>query len=147
MNNKGAVRIGLFVTPALFIALIFTGCGSVGMMISKTETFRGNDSLVLSTPKPDILDVVARVGKSIGYSVSSLDKEAGTVGLAFKTSLFTGVMIGKITHATLTIISVDNGTKLNIRVMLMGNFGTGGQDAAIQLINDFKAKLLEKIRQ
>lgn len=129
------------------ISLILVGCAEIGLMGSKTQNFTGSDSITLQAPRPDILDVVAEVGKSLGYNVSGLDREAGTIYLSSSSSLFTGVMIGKINNSTLYISSLEGGKKLGIRVMLGGNFGTGGQEAATRLVEDFKAGLLKKIGQ
>ena len=137
-------RNSVSVVIGTYIALTLVGCGSIGMMASKTETFTGKDSITLKTPRPDILSIVAEVGKSLGYSVSSLDKEAGTISLSYDAGLFTGVMIGKINKITLTIFE-RGGNKLGISVFLMGNFGSGSQEAAGKLVEDFKVKLLEKI--
>ena len=126
------------------ISLILVGCAGIGI-ISKMQTFTGRDSITLQAPRPDILDVVAEVGKSLGYDVSGLDREAGTISLSSKSSMFTGVMIGKTNFSTLTISSEEGGKKLGIRVVLGGNFGTGGQEAATRLVEDFKAELLKKI--
>jgi len=129
----------------LCLSLTLVGCGSIGMMASKTETFKGKDSITLKAPRPDILNIVAEVGKSLGYSVSGLDREAGTISLSYDAGLFTGVMIGKINKTTLMIRSEKGGNELSILFWLMGNFGSGGQEAADKLIEDFKVKLFEKI--
>lgn len=135
------------VAIGIYISLILVGCGTIGMMASETQTFNGKDSITLQTPKSDIIDVIADVGKSLGYNVSGLNRETGTISLSSSVSLFTGVMIGKINQSTLTIASEEGGKKLGIHVHLMGNFGTGGQEAATRLVEDFRAKLLEKIGQ
>ena len=85
------------------ISLILVGCAEIGLIGSKTQTFTGRDSITLQALRPDILDVVAEVGKSLGYDVSGLDREAGTISLSSRSSMFTGVMIGKINHSTLRI--------------------------------------------
>ncbi|MDE2179459.1 MAG: hypothetical protein KGJ40_01230 [candidate division NC10 bacterium] len=135
------------VAIGICIALTLAGCGEIGMMASETQSFHGKDSITLQIPRSDILDVIAEVGKSLGYNVSSLDREAGTISLSSGASLFTGVMIGKINNSTLQISSIEGGKKLGINVSLMGNFGTGDQEAATNLVGDFKAKLLQKIGQ
>jgi hypothetical protein len=56
-------------------------------------------------------------------------------------------MIGKMRKATLTISSRDGGKKLSMSILLIGNFGEGGQEAAVRRLEEFKAKLLEKIGQ
>lgn len=131
----------------LFVSLIVVGCGEIGMLVSETQSFTGKDSITLQTSRPDILDVSAEVGKSLGYNVSGLDREDGVLTLASSTSLLTGVLIGQINQSTLTISSQEGGKKLGIGVLVAGNFGTGGQEAAMKLVNDFKTKLLSRIGQ
>lgn len=133
------------VAIGICISLILVGCGSVGMMASKAQTFNGRDFITLQDQRSDILDVVAEVGKSLNYEISGLDREAGTISLSSRVSLFTGVMIGKYNETMLTISSEEDGKKLSINIYLQGNFGTGGQEAAMSLLGNFKSKLLEKI--
>lgn len=134
-------------TMGIFFVVMLVGCAEIGLFGSRQQSFTGKDSLLLQNPRSDILDVIAEVGKSMGYSVSALDKEANTVSLSSSSSMFTTFLIGKMSRTTFQISSKDRGKKLDIEVFVVGNFGTGGQEAAMKLINDFKAKLLEKIKQ
>ena len=134
------------------LVLIFmvsvAGCAGLGYMVGgDIQTFQGRESIILPVPKSNILDIVAEVGKSLGYSVSGLDREAGTISLSSGTSILTQAMIGKMNQSTLSVSLGEGGKKLDIGVSLMGNFGTGGQEAATNLVGDFKAKLLQKIGQ
>lgn len=135
------------VAIVIYLSLILVGCGAVGMMASKTESFTGDDSITLQAPREDILNVVAEVGKSLGYSVSSLDKKKGVIVLHYNLGSLASTTVGKIEKATLGIRSEEDGKKLFIGVKVIGNFGEGGQEAAMKRIEDFKAKLLEKIGQ
>ena len=54
------------------IVLVLVGCGGVGLLGSKAQRFTGKDSILLQVSRPDILDIVAEVGKSMGYNVSAL---------------------------------------------------------------------------
>ena len=126
------------------ITLMLVGCAEIGVF-SKVQTFRGKDSMLLPVSRPDILDIVAEVGKSMGYSVSALDREANTISLSSSSSMLSTALIGKTSQAILTISSKDNGKRLDINVVVTGNFGTGGQEAAMKIIDDFKTKLLERI--
>jgi hypothetical protein len=135
------------IVMGICFSLILVGCGEIGLMASETQTFTGNDSITLQAPRADILNIAAEVGKSLGYNVSRLDKDRGTISLSYDAGLFIGVMIGKIQNATLTISSENGENKLSVSVFLMGNFGEGGQEAAMGRIEDFKAKLLAKIGQ
>lgn len=129
----------------VFALLLTVGCGSIGMMASDTKNFTGRDILTLKTTRPDILELISETGKSLGYSVSGFDREFKRVSLSSGSSFFTTVMIGKVNRSTLTISVEEDGQKLGITVTVWGNFGAAGQEAATQLIDDFKKRLLEKI--
>ena len=134
-----AVAIGIY------FSLTLTGCSLIGMLGSETQNFHGNDSFELQTPKPDIVNTMSEVGKSLGYNVSSLDRGMGSISLSDQTSFFVGMLIGKISHSTLMISSFDGGKKFDINVIVIGNFGNGTQEAAEQRVNDFKARLSERL--
>ena len=148
-GRRGLTSISLqFAVGAIFLIMAIPGCGMVGMMAGGgTDNFMGEDSFTVQPPREDILDVVAQVGKSLGYKVSGLNKEMGTISLTSRTSMATGMLIGKQSNATLTVASKENGKKLGISIFLMGNFGTGGQEHAEKLMSEFKAKLSETLGQ
>lgn len=137
-----SVAIGTCITAMLI------GCAPIGHMISDPgQTYTGRDSLILQAPEPNILHTVGEVGKSLGYKVSGLDKERGTIRLTSTSPLFVSVMVGKSSSATLSISIKDSGKKLDIGVVAYGNFGAADQENVMALVSDFKAKLLEKIGQ
>ena len=142
MNRAGAASVLLIV---LTVASLLGGCPQIGFVGSPQKTFTGREHIVLPAQRPDILDVVAEVGKDLGYSVSHLDKTAGTIGLSSGSSMVTSVLIGKVSRATLRIQLQEEGKALDINVVVSGNFGTAEQDAATRLIDDFKAKLLPRL--
>lgn len=130
----------------LGMLLLTTGCGAVGMIAGGSmQTFQGRDSLLLKTPRTDILDVIAEVGKSCGYNVAALDVEQKTITLSTGQSMAATGLIGSSRSTTLIIISNEACNKLDIRIMTLGNFGAGSQDHATELIKDFKDKLLSRL--
>lgn len=126
------------------VTLALSGCMEVSLL-SKDKSFMGHDSMVIDPPRKDILDVIADVGKSMKLDVSALDRASGTITLesGIKTLEFIG--IGKASTSDLTIATSEGGKKLDIQVLVTGNFGTGGQKAADKLVNAFKAKLKERL--
>lgn len=48
-------------------------------------------------------------------------------------------------RAELRVISKDDGTVLDIAVQVWGNFGAGEEDAAMELVSDFKERFLEQV--
>jgi len=144
---RAILRISLALALAIITSLVLFSCAEIGLFGSKTQTFTTRESLELKPPRPDILDVAAEVGKSMGYDISSSDKRAGTIGLSSSTSFLTEVLIGKINQSDLTIMLGNNGASLDINIMVMGNFGAGGQEAAMTILNDFITRLSQKIGQ
>lgn len=131
----------------LCTALLLSGCPEIGVMFSKQQTFIGQESMQLKSPRPDILDVIAEVGKSMGYEVTALNKQFDSISLGAQSSMLNVVLIGKISHVDLSIMSREGGRILDVQVMASGNFDTGGQEAAMKILNDFKENLSKKIGQ
>lgn len=145
-KSKMKTKIALQAIGLLAVSFMLVGCAEVGMFGSKTQSFRGSDSMVLDQTRADILDVIASVGKAMKFDVSALDKNAGRITLSAGASFGTTMLIGKMQQSSLTVTVADGGKNLAIEVFMMGNFGTGGQEAADKLIADFKAKLAERLR-
>jgi len=130
----------------LYFSTIFVGCGGVGMLAGgRVQTYMGSYSIMLEAPREDILDIVAEVGRTMGYSVSGLDRDQGTISLSSGSSMATTGLLGKSSQATIYVAIVELGKKLDTRISLVGNFGKGTQKAADKLFEDFKTKLLERI--
>ena len=122
-----------------------TGCSSIGLMSSKAQTFTGTYSIDTKNERPDILYIIAEVGKSLRYEVSSINKEMGSISLSRNEGFFSEFMTGEIDTIDLDISSENNGHKLNIVVNLFANFGHANQEIAMKHVEEFKAKLLDKI--
>ena len=129
----------------LAVVVLLAGCAEVGFLGSKNQTFRTTDSMLLDTPRADILDLVADVGKSMKFDVSAIDKNTGSITLSSSAAFATTVLIGKMNNSNLKVTIQDGGKKLDIWLFIMGNFGTGGQEAAEKLVNDFKTRLRERL--
>lgn len=125
-------------------ALVLSGC-PVGLL-SKQESFIGADSFAIASPRSDILDVIAAVGKEMGMSVSRLDKKQGAISLQSASSSV-GILVGSMNSARLTIVVKDAGKTLDISTQTFGNFGSGGQDSSTKLIEEFKTQLAKKLDQ
>jgi hypothetical protein len=131
---------------ALLGVLSFSvGCPEVGFYGSTPQSFSGTDSMTLTTPRADILDVVAEVGKSMGYDVTSLDKNSQTISLGFSEHPGMALLIGKVNYSSLSVSVQDGGKKLAFSYSIMGNLGSGDQEAAEKLVTDFKTKITERL--
>lgn len=114
-------------------------------MGTKYQSFSTTDSMLLDTPRADILDVVADVGKSMEFDVSAIDKNRGSITLSSSAAYAATFLIGKMNNSNLTVTTQDRGKKLDIQVFTTGNFGTGGREASEKLVNDFKSRLRERL--
>ena len=82
----------------------------------------------------------------MGYKVSALDREANTITLSSASSMVNTYLIGKTSRSTLSFTAQDNGKILKVAVLVVGNFGTGNQEVADRIVNDFKEKLISSLR-
>jgi hypothetical protein len=98
--------------------------------------------LPIHNNKKDIIELSCEVGKSMGYVVSK--KTSDLVILNYVTSNFTSVFLAHTKGASLSIIQED--TKVNILGHFYGDWGTGNKEYGEKTINDFKDKMLEKMR-
>jgi len=129
----------------LISALISSGC-MVGML-SKMESFSGNDLFSIEASRSDILDVIAVVGKEMGMSVTSLDKKQGMIELTSTAQGGAGMFVGSMNDANLSVLVKDAGKTLDVSTRIMANLGRGGQDGYTKLIENFRIRLEKKLGQ
>ena len=124
--------------------VLIAACGDIGMIASPTKTFQGKDTLALSHAPRDFFAGATEVGRSMQYDVSGIDRSENTIRFSKDAGLFVGVMVGKIQHADIALRLENGGRAVDITVLTMGNFDTGGQEAAIAIIDSFKTRLAQK---
>jgi len=122
-----------------FSVLLLGGCAAAGFF-TPIETFDTSERLELAVARLDVLDLVAAVGKDLGYSVTSLDRAAGMIGLTSETSRALTFLVGKAGSVNLNITT--SGKTVAINLWAIGNFGAASQDAATQILNEFKGRLI-----
>lgn len=130
---------------AICLIVSLSGCGSIGAMASKTQTFMVNETVSFSRTPTNYLDTSAEIGKTLGYSVSGLDRSKNMIAFSKDAGMFIGVLVGKMEHADVTLTFKDEGRVVDISVSVLGNFGTGGQDAGSTILAEFKSKLTERL--
>lgn len=126
--------------------IMLSGCGIIGLM-SPTERFQGTDQLSISQSNERIYDLIAEVGKEMEMGVSELNPTLRRISLSSKASGAGTLLVGSVNSSTLTVKVGEDGKTLEISTMVLGNFGTGNQEAATKLTEEFKTKLLEKLKQ
>ena len=76
-------------------------------------------------------------------NVLSIDRRSGTLILDASSSMAMVALIGKGTHQQIGVQHNPQTNALDISVTVQGNFGTGTEDAAQELLNKFLTKLEE----
>lgn len=134
---------------ALFFALsLVTGCGAVGMVAGGSiDQFTGTYGIKLDTARADIYDAITEVGKEMDMSLYELDTTSHKIVLSSGYSTASASLIGK-SSASAIAVQLDNTLKdLSVGVTVQGNFGYGKKENADKIFNDFKTKLLTKLKQ
>jgi uncharacterized protein YceK len=129
--------IGL--TAALLLTL--SGCGSIGSIVSKSETFQVTDSMTLRSRPRDFVGAVEAAAKSLKYDIAGLDRANNKVTLSDSSSLATGVLIGKTKQFRMEVALGGDGRTVGITVYAMGNFGSADREKVEKRVADFKAAL------
>jgi len=144
---KVTKRMLTVLLAGVFVMLV--GCGpGLQIVAGRQEIFQGGDQLVLEKPREDILDVIAEVGKSFGYSVRLLDKGRGNVGLYTQSGVISALTLGKDTSANIAFMrNPKDETKFQVQYTLQANWGLATQERAEAHWNEFKSKLLEKLNE
>lgn len=127
--------------------LLLVSCSAVGTIIGGSiQTFTGTETITLNESKQDIFDTIIQVGKEMDLSVSGMDKNNQTISLSSGYGTTGAAMIGKQRSITITIILSDYGKRLDVTTMVYGNFSFGTKENADKIFNEFKGKLLSKIK-
>jgi len=134
--------------PALLVGDLAAGAAAGAALSGDVPSFQGTDSLALETARPDILDIIAETGKSLGYRVSGLNKEGGSIQLTTKPTivdkaLFSGFQTNPI---VLSFQISEDGKKINITFMGTGK-KVGTPEGAKEVLEEFKSKLSENLKR
>lgn len=130
----------------LLNALLFSGCSIIGVL-SPQERFQGTNTFSLPRSDERIFDLIAEVGKDMGMGVSELNHSLRRISLSSGSSGAGMILVGSMNSSTLSVQVSEDGKMLEILTMVLGNFGTGNQEAATKLTEEFKTRLLEKFGQ
>ncbi len=132
----------------LFASFLFTGCGAVGMIAGGSiNQFTGNYGITLATPHSDIFDAITDVGKQMDMSVYELDTTNHKIILSSGYSTASAGLIGKSSASAISVVLTDSLKSLTVAITVQGNFGYGKKENADKIFNDFKAKLLTKLKE
>jgi len=142
---KDRITSILVITTVATLIALLTGCAP-GVFIGGTpRTYTERDSVILETPRPDILDIATEVGKSIGLNPQSQSREMLMLSNSGVGSSMATGLTGFVNMVTMTISLVENQQKLDIQTQVTTNKGHA-REKAERFSNEFKSKLLEKLK-
>ena len=131
----------------LFVSILFTGCGEVGLLAGGSiNQFTGSYGIKLDTAQANIYDVITAVGKEMDMSLNELDTTSHKITLSSGYSTAAAGLIGKSSASALSVALTDSLKNLAVAVTVQGNFGYGTKETADKIFNDFKGKLLAKLK-
>lgn len=133
----------LFLTLSTCFIIFLTGCG-IGAIISQPTSFQGSYEIEIVKPHADMLNVIAEVGKSMGYKVSAL--HGNSITISSELSMSELYIIGTVSDITIMATIMDSGKKIGVLTVLMGNFGVGTKEESDKIFNDFKTRLLAALK-
>ena len=133
----------LFLTLSTCFIIFLTGCG-IGAIISQPTSFQGSYEIEIVKPHADMLNVIAEVGKSMGYKVSAL--HGNSITISSELSMAAVHIIGTVNDITITATIDDSVKKIGVLTSLMGNFGVGTKEESDKIFNDFKTRLLAALK-
>ncbi len=134
----------------LLSGLMFGCAGTAKSLLTVdrgVESFQGSDMLILPEARPDIFDVIAEVGQLMQYRVTALDKIRGYVQLSVSNNALAQQYLGRVNMSQFMILVHEGGMKLQINIVVSGNFGNGGREKATGLLETFKSTLLKRVNK
>lgn len=129
----------------MLLIVVLSGCAPVGML-SKSERYMGDEVYEISSARPDILDVIADVGKDMGMNVhGDVMMKANNMVQLISSSSAAFMLVGSMNNASIVATAKEEGKLIDIRYSTMGNFGNGGKEASEKLMAVFREKLEAKL--
>ena len=142
--KTGLKLITIFMSTCFIIFL--TGCG-IGAIVGGTPTgFQGSYEIKIVKPHADMLNVIAEVGKSMGYRVSALNVKGNSISISSESSMAGMMIIGTMNDITIMATIMDSGKKIDVQTMLVGNFSVGTKEESDKIFGDFKTRLLAALK-
>ena len=144
-NSKLLVGVSFVI---LCVSILFTGCGEVGLLAGGSiNQFTGSYGIKLDTTQANIYDVITAVGKEMDMSLNELDTTSHKITLSSGYSSVATGLIGKSSESAISVVLTDSLRNLAVAITVQGNFGYGKKENADKIFNDFKAKLLSKLKE
>lgn len=147
-NSIKAVICRQWMVIASIITLFcFVGCAPGVFIGGIPKTYTATDSLALKESRPDVMDIAAETGKSMGMDAQKTRKDmlmlssgGGTVGSQLATG-FTGF----VKSVNMSVVLLEKENRLDVNTVVTSNSGDP-QEIAERLTSEFKTKLLERVR-
>ena len=139
--------VSAFFILSIITPLLLTSCSAVGYMVGGSiDQFTGHNIINLDTTRTDIFDLITQVGNEMDLKVSGMDREKQQIALSSGSSIATSSLIGKSSYTLISISVTNSGKTLDVSIFVQGNFSYGTKENADKIFNEFKGKLLSKIK-
>ena len=147
MSLMRKLLVGTSFILIIIIPLLLTNCSAVGYMVGGSlDQFTGHNTINLDTARTDIFDLITQVGDEMDLKVSGMDREKQQIALSSGSSIATSSLIGKSSYTLISISVTNSGKTLDVSIFVQGNFSYGTKENADKIFNEFKGKLLSKIK-
>lgn len=147
MSLMRKLLVGTSFILVIIIPLLLTSCSAVGYMVGGSlDQFTGHNTINLDTTITDIFDLITQVGDEMDLKVSGMNREKQEIALSSGSSIATAGLIGKSSYTIISIGVTNEGKTLDVSIFVQGNFSFGTKENADKIFNEFKGKLLSKIK-
>lgn len=125
------------------MALALSGCAAA--IGGKIQTFQMTHSMTLQSPPRDFVGTVEKVGASLGYDVTGIDRSKNQVTLGTSPSMLTSLAIGKYgTFSMQATLEPDRRT-VTLFTYAGGNYQQGERDKVEKRVADFEDALAREM--
>ncbi|MCX6787306.1 MAG: hypothetical protein NTY93_02140 [Candidatus Kaiserbacteria bacterium] len=131
---------------ATFFAIVCLWGATGNIIFVANSPKNAADQSILKLNKPILPistfpDGAIAAGKTLGFEVSSVNRNTNEIGLSKKTSLILRSATGKQVSTSVQLALQSDEQTINITVTTEGNFGNATQENVAKIIDDFKKEL------
>jgi hypothetical protein len=125
------------------MALSLSGCAAA--IGGKIQTFQTTDTIALQSRPRDFVAAVEKVGTSLGYDVTGIDRAKNQVTLGTSPSMLTSLAIGKYGTFSMQATLEPNGRTVSLFTYAGGNYKQGERAKVDARVADFKTALMREL--
>jgi hypothetical protein len=131
----------VFMTAVL--ALLLSGCAAA--IGGKIQNFHMTQSMNLRSPPRDFVARVEKVGVSLGYDVTGIDRAKNQITLGTSPSMLTSLAIGKYGTFSMQVTLEPGGRTVSMLTSAGGNYKMGDREKVEKRVADFQDALTREL--